>query len=599
AEFDAAHFKIPPKEAEQMDPQHRLMLECAQTALENAGHDPDRFDGKIGLYCGSSQNSYLLNNICGNSSRAQELAAGYPVTNFGEVLGNDKDFLPSRVAYKLNLKGPAVSVQCACSTSLVSVAQACESLLAGTSDMVLAGGISLGSPQKRDYLYTPDGIASKDGHCRAFDDQATGTVFGEGVGLVVLRRLEDAIADKDNVIAVIRGFALNNDGADKAGYAAPSITGQSNVIVEAHAAAGVSADSIGYVEAHGTGTPLGDPIEIAGLTAAFNRSTSNKQFCRLGTGKTNFGHLDIAAGVTGLIKTALTVQRGEIPPLLHFQQANAKIDFENSPFVPVTELEKWTSEQPRRAGVSAFGVGGTNVHMVLEEAPCRSRFKRSEPVANHWVVPVSASSECALKEGIANIKEYFADNPEVDLAAVASTLQKGRREFSKRAVLVGDSAKQLQDFEPRMISSKNVREAVFMFPGQGSQHPGMAAELYQSEPVFRKAMNRCATVIHQEIGVDLLGLLFPSDDERETMGDQLKNTSLAQPAIFSVSYSLAQLWKHWGVEPSCMIGHSIGEFVAATVAGVFQMEEALKLICQRGRLMNSLPGGAMISVRAS
>ncbi|MDF1753752.1 MAG: amino acid adenylation domain-containing protein [Verrucomicrobiales bacterium] len=607
--FDAPHFAIPPREAEEMDPQHRLMLECAQTVLENAGHDPDRFDGKIGFYCGSSQNSYLLSNLCQNPDFAKKLAAGYPTNHFNALLGNDKDFLPTRVAYKLNLKGPAVSVQCACSTSLVSVAQACESLRSNTCDMALAGGISLGYPQKRDYLYTPDGIASEDGHCRTFDAKATGTVFGEGVGLVALRRLDNALADGDHIVAVIRGFAINNDGSGKAGYTAPSINGQVEVIREAQKAADVDPESIGYIEAHGTATPLGDPIEIAALNTAFGHS--DQKYCKIGTAKTNVGHLDIAAGITGLIKTALTIQKAEIPPLLHFDTANPNIDFDSGPFTPVTELTKWNPKQhPRRAGVSAFGVGGTNVHLILEEAPtvpctiekCTGYSDESAPKPA-YIFPVSASSDEALREGIQKLGQYANQTPGIDLDSIAYTLQYGRRNFDKRAVVVADSLSELvkgaESHRGKAIQAGAYHQVAFMFPGQGSQHPGMARELYETEETFRKAFDECVELVKKEIDIDLSKLVFPDSKNSGDAADKLKKTSLAQPAIFCVEYALALQWKHWGITPACLIGHSIGEFAAACFAGVFSLPDALKLICLRGKLMADLPGGAMISVRAS
>ncbi|MEM9017572.1 MAG: beta-ketoacyl synthase N-terminal-like domain-containing protein, partial [Verrucomicrobiota bacterium] len=600
--FDAKHFGIPPRDAEVLDPQHRLLLECAQETLENAGHDPDRFAGKIGFFAGSSQNSYLLNNLCADRNFARRFAAGYPVNNFGILFGNDKDFLPTRIAYKLNLKGPAMAVQCACSTSLVAITQACESLRSGTSDMALAGGVSLTFPQKRDYLYTPEGMASADGHCRSFDAAATGTVFGEGVGLVALRRLDDALADGDQVIAVIKGFAQNNDGADKAGYAAPSVSGQVDMILEAHRNAGVEARSIGYLEAHGTGTPLGDPIEVAALTEAFARTTQDKSFCALGTAKTNVGHLDIAAGVTGLIKTALTLKHGVIPPLVHFEKPNPKIDFSESALFPVQEAQEWTKkETPRRAGVSALGVGGTNVHVVLEEAPTEDNL--TEPESRNLFFPISASSPEALTASVAQLGE-FANHSPLDLANIAYTLQEGRRKFGQRTAFSARSKEELitqcQAFPGKSIDvSPDFRNLAFLFPGQGAQHPGMARDLYESEPVFHRTLNECAEILEPELGLSLIDLIVPAPDRLEEMASTLRDTSLAQPAIFAVSYSLAKQWEHWGIEPEILVGHSIGEFAAATFAGVFSLPDALRLIAKRGQLMSDLPGGVMISVRAS
>jgi amino acid adenylation domain-containing protein len=602
--FDAQHFGIPPKEAEQMDPQHRLLLECAQTALEDAGYDPDRFDGKIGIYSGSSQNSYLLYNLCSDRSFAQQLAAGYPVNNFPVMFGNDKDFLPSRIAYKLNLKGPAVAVQCACSTSLVAVAQAAESLLSGQSDMVLAGGISLTFPQKRDYLYTPDGMASSDGHCRTFDAEATGTVFGEGAGIVVLRRLQDAIESGDDIIAVIRGYSINNDGSAKAGYAAPSVKGQVDVIINAQKAAGVTADSIGYIEAHGTGTPLGDPIEVAALTEAFSRSTSAKQFCALGTAKTNVGHLDIAAGVTGLIKTALTIKNGEIPPLLHYNTHNKNIDFKNSAFYPARERQKWKSDtNPRRAGVSAFGVGGTNIHMILEEAPETTKPAEQLLRSSVTILPVSASSPEAVKESILNLGTFVSENNDLDIDDIAENLKYNRRQYLNRTVLTVDGAEdfvtQCATFSSKIASAKKYSKIAFMFPGQGSQHIGMGKQLFEAEDVFRSALTECAELLEPHLNENLLDIIYPDEASTIEMAEKLRNTRYAQPAIFSIGYALAKQWSSWNIEPECFVGHSIGEFAAACLAGVFNLEDGIKIIALRGQLMADLPEGAMISVRAS
>lgn len=599
--FDAKHFGIPPREAEVLDPQHRLLLECAQEALENAGHDPDRFGGKIGIFSGSSQNSYLLNNLCEDRAFARKMAAGYPVNDFGILFGNDKDFLPTRIAYKLNLKGPAMAIQCACSTSLIAVTQACESLRSGSSDMALAGGVSLTFPQKRDYLYTPEGMASADGHCRSFDAGATGTVFGEGVGLVVLRRLDDAIADGDEIVAVIKGYAQNNDGADKVGYAAPSVAGQVAMILEAQRNAGVEARSIGYIEAHGTGTPLGDPIEVAALTEAFASSTKETRFCGLGTAKTNVGHLDIAAGVTGLIKAALTVKHGVMPPLANFETPNPKIDFSRSALFPVVEKTAWPcSGTPRRAGVSALGVGGTNVHVILEEAPV---LKRTPVMASqNLFFPLSATSPEALSAAVARLGDRAATT-EQDPADIAFTLQEGRRQYDYRTVLAARSSAELAE-RCREHSGKAVKRSpgfdrlAFLFPGQGAQHPGMARDLYENEPVFRECLDESAAILEPEIGLSLIDLIVPPPGQEGEMATTLRDTSLAQPAIFSVSYALAKQWQHWGIEPDVLAGHSIGEFAAAAFAGVFEWREALRLIATRGRLMSRLPGGVMISVRA-
>ena len=602
--FDARHFGIPPNEAERLDPQHRILLEVAQTALENAGHDPKRFNGRIGVFAGSSMNSYLLNNLLSKPGASRKLAAGYPVKDFATLFGNDKDFIATRIAYKLGLQGPAVTVQCACSTSLVAVAQACESLQRGTSDMVLAGGVSITFPSKRPYEYLPDGMASSDGHCRTFDAKATGTVFGDGAAIVVLRRLEDAIKDGDEIFATIRGYSINNDGSDKAGYAAPSMRAQSQVIQAAHTAAGVKASSIGYVEAHGTATPLGDPIEFSALQDAFSVSAGSTGFCALGTAKTNVGHLDIAAGVTGLIKTALTLKNQVIPPLLHYNSPNPQIDFGSSAFYPVTEKTPWPrSETPRRAGVSAFGVGGTNIHMVLEEAPAEEPETKQEITTAPRVFPISASSSEALKAAVSNLGDWAGANPQANPDQVVATLRFGRQEYDQRAILIAGSIQELEKksagFSGKGVTAKPRDSIAFLFPGQGAQHAGMARDLFANAPVFREALGLCATLLEPELGLNLLDVIHAPKKQHETVAEQLKDTALAQPAIFSIGYALAKQWGHWGITPDVMVGHSIGEFAAATIAGVFALPDALKLIALRGRLMADLPKGAMISVRAA
>ncbi|MGL4308871.1 MAG: amino acid adenylation domain-containing protein [Paracoccaceae bacterium] len=602
--FDAKHFNIPPREAERMDPQHRILLEVAQDALESAGHDPERFAGKIGVFAGSSQNSYLLNNLLSAPGASRTYAATYPLDDFSTLFGNDKDFVATRIAYKLNLRGPAVSVLCACSTSLVAVAQACESLRRGTSDMALAGGVSVTFPSKRNYKYLPDGMASADGHCRTFDADATGTVFGDGAGLVVLRRLEDALADGDEIIAVIRGYSINNDGSEKAGYAAPSIKAQAQVIREAHRAAGVTARDIGYVEAHGTATPLGDPIEFAALNMAFGEATGDRSFCRLGSAKTNVGHLDIAAGITGLIKAALTLKHGKIPPLLHYKKPNKAIDFANSAFVPNAELTDWAPGGVKRlAGVSAFGVGGTNIHMVLEEAPAAEPAGAVIESNAPMVFPVSASSADAVKAAVSDLALWAAAHPNAIPAEVAETLRNGRKQYGERAVIVAggmaDLATQAAAHSGKPVTAGRRDRVAFLFPGQGAQHVGMARDLYAVEPVFREALSLCATLLEPALGLNLLDIIHAPESQAEEMTAKLKNTAIAQPAIFSIGYALAKQWAYWGIEPDVMVGHSIGELAAATIAGVIDLKDALGLIALRGKLMAGLPGGVMISVRAS
>ena len=592
--FDAGFFGFSPREAELMDPQHRIFLECAWEALENAGCSPASHPGSIGVYAGLGTNTYWLNL----NSQPELLAA---VGKNQAVLGNEREFLPTRVSYKLDLHGPSVNVQTACSTSLVAVHMACQSLLAGESDVMLAGGATVSVQQRMGYLYQEEGILSPDGHCRAFDARAQGTVGGNGAGVVVLKRLPDALADGDTIHAVIRGSAVNNDGFDKIGYTAPSIEGQAQVIAEALAVSGVDPDTIGYIETHGTGTALGDPIEIAALTQAFGSRRDDRPLCRIGSLKANVGHLDTAAGLAGLIKAVLAVERGVVPPSLHFETPNPRIDFESTPFAVSTELAHWQSERgPRRAGVSSFGIGGTNAHVIVEEPPVAER--RAVPRATQLVI-LSAATRPALETATDNLVRHLREHPKVPLADVAHTLQVGRKPFAHRRALVCDTAEEaIAALAARDADRVLTREAddsapvVFLFPGQGAQHPGMARGLYESEPFFRRQVDLCAERLVQPLGLDLREVLFPPAGREQEAGARLEQTWLAQPALFVVEHALAQLWMEWGVRPEAMIGHSIGEYVAACLAGVFTLEGALSLVVLRGRLMQDLPAGAMLAV---
>ncbi len=598
--FDAAFFGINPKEAEIIDPQQRVFLECAWEALENAGYDPAREERPIGVFAGMSMNTYLLENL-GTHPELMELVGHHPL-----MLANDKDFLPTRVSYKLNLKGPSLSIQTACSTSLVAVVVACQHLLNYQCDFALAGGVSITFPQKKGYYYQEGGIVSPDGRCRAFDAKAQGTVAGEGVGLVVLKRLADAVEDGDQIFAVIRGFAINNDGSNKVGFTAPSVDGQAEVIALAQAVAGVSPETIGYLVAHGTGTPLGDPIEVAGLTKAFRAGTNAKNFCALGSTKTNIGHLDAAAGVAGLINAVLALHHKKIPPSLHFDTPNPKIDFADSPFFVNTRLADWgPSNTPRRAGVSSFGIGGTNAHVVLEEAPAPPASDSSRPAQ---LLVVSARTPEALDQATANLLTHLRDAPATSLPDLAYTLQVGRHVFPNRRMLVCESsADAIRLIEKRDASHVRTQAAqntngpsvVFMFPGQGSQYTDMARELYENEPVFREQVDRCAEFLRHPLRCDIREVLYPVPDRLDAAREQLSQTSFTQPAIFVTSYALAKLWIHWGIQPEAMIGHSVGEYVAACLAEVFSLPEALELVATRGKLVQALPAGAMLAVRFS
>ena len=596
--FDAPFFGFSPREAESLDPQQRIFLETAWHALEDAGYDPETYPGLIGVYAGSAMSSYL--------DYLQSNPAFMSLLGYLQVyIGNDKDYLTTRTSYKLNLRGPSFSVQTACSTSLLAVAVASEELLRHQCDMALAGGVCVRVPQKTGYYFEPGGIFSPDGHCRVFDERAQGVVFGSGVGVVVLKRLVDAIADGDPVYAVVKGWAVNNDGSAKASFAAPSLQGQADVITRAQKRAGTGPQTITYVETHGTGTALGDPIEIAALTQAFRARTKRKNFCAIGSVKTNVGHLDPAAGVASLIKTVLALRHKQIPASLNCDVPNPNIDFVNSPFRVNTKLSEWkVSHGPRRAGVSAFGIGGTNVHLVLEEASTPENVESCRP---QQLLVVSARSGSALETSVLNLVDHLGKNGGLSSADLAYTLQVGRRAFNHRCALVyqdiDDLVKVLKAKDPQRLltttQAPRQRSVAFMFSGQGSQYVNMALGLYHAEPTFRANLDLCLELLKPHTTGDLRGLLYPAAEHAEMSPSLLAQTQNAQPALFAIEYSLAQLWMEWGIPPDAMIGHSIGEYVAACLAGVFSLEDALALVAERGRLMQELPGGAMLAVPLS
>ena len=591
--FDAEFFGFSPREAEILDPQHRLFLECAWSALEDAGYNAQNYAGAIAVYAGSAMNSYLLNLISHPTIQAN-------VNRYQLFLSNDKDFLTTRVSYKLNLRGPSVDIQTACSTSLVAVHLACQSLLSGECDMALAGGVSLSSPTG--YLYQEGGIFSQDGHCRAFDADAQGTIAGSGLGVVVLKRLEDALQDGDYIYALIKGSALNNDGALKVSYTAPRIDTQAVVIRAAQAVAEVNPETITYIETHGTGTALGDPIEIAALTQAFRSKTEKTGYCAIASVKTNIGHLDAAAGIASFIKTVLALKHKQLPSSLHFQQPNPQIDFTKTPFYVNTSLADWQTDQtPRRAGVSSFGIGGTNAHVILEEAPVIISSSASRP----WqLLILSAKTPTALSAIADNLASHLKQHPEITLADVAYTLQVGRQDFDHRQMLLCQTtAEAIQILDDggqifTQVAPKESREIAFLFPGQGSQYVNMGKELYTTEPVFRQHINHCCEILQPHLGLDLRNLLYPSPIPN-AQSPALSQTAYAQPALFVIEYALAQLWISWGIQPQAMIGNSIGEYVAAILAGVFSLPDALKLVAMRGKLMQQCPPGAMLSVAMS
>ncbi len=617
--FDAAFFDVSPREAELMDPQQRLFLECAWEALEGAGYDPARVPGPVGVYGGVTLSSYLLHNLY-----QEELLRSVGAYQIG--LGTDKDYITTRVSYKLDLKGPSVNVQSACSTSAVATVLACQGLLSYQCDMALAGGASIRVPQKVGYLYQEGGIDSSDGYCRAFDAKADGSVYGSGVGVVLLKRLEDALADGDPIEAVILGSAINNDGSAKVGFTAPSIEGQAEVIATAQALAGVDPASVGYVEAHGTGTALGDPIEVAALTQAFADGSENGPppagSCALGSIKTNLGHLSAGAGVAGLIKTVLTLKHREIPPSLHFEKPNPKIDFAATPFFVNDRLRPWESDGgPRRAGMSSFGLGGTNAHLVLEEAPERQPSGASR---RHQLVLLSARTETALEAMTDRLAADLAPRADGELADVAYTLKVGRRAFPHRRMLVcggrEDACRRLTERDPRRLLSRRGagrRPLAFLFSGLGDHYLGMARGLVEEEPVFRDAVDRAAELLEPELGCDLRQVLYPEDaaapstggpDLRRMLGrgdadpggdaagERLRRTAFVQPVLFVIEHALARLLGQWGLVPEAVIGYSLGEYTAACQAGVMSFEDALELVARRARLIEELPAGAMLAV---
>ena len=608
--FDARFFGYLPREAELMDPQLRLFLELAWEAVEHAGHDTRRYPGPVGVFAGCFLNSYLLHNLC--SDRAfltrfvESLHSGALHTEFG----NDNNYLATQVAYRLGLRGPAITIQTSCSTSLVGIATACHSLSSRECDMALAGGVTILLPQKRGYYFKESGILSPDGRCRPFDANSAGTVFSNGGAVLLLKRAADAQADGDTVYAVIRGYALNNDGSRKVNFTAPSAAGQAEVISRAMEMAGVSPRSIGYVEAHGTATQLGDPIEVEGLRAAYGSASQDTGYCALGSLKANIGHLDVAAGAAGLIKAALCVHEGVLPPQINYADPNPRIDFATSPFYVNTRLRPWPVEQsPRRAGVSCFGLGGTNAHVVIEQG---HSLPSGEPSRPEQLILLSARSESALAAQAERLASHVEATPELPLADIAYTLQVGRREFDQRRFVVAGSREELvQRLRQAALPGESGPLAahrppiVFMFPGQGSQYPGMGRELYLGEPIFRETVDACAQALADdpEIGLDLLEFLLwkeeASGETEDDMARRMSDTRIAQPAIFAMEIALARLLLAWGIKPAALIGHSVGEFAAACLAGIFTLEDATRIVAQRGRLMQSMPPGRMLAVRAS
>ena len=643
--FDAAFFGYSPMEARTIDPQHRVLLELAHEALENAGYDTDRYGGRVGVFAGSALNTYFM-----HVGLHHRLAEEYIPT----LIGNDKDFLSTRISYKLNLKGPSITVQTACSTSMVAVHLACQSLLCEETDLALAGAVSVRMPHRAGYFCDGGGIVSPDGHVRAFDANANGTVFGSGGGIVVLKRLSDALAEGDTIRAVIKGSAVNNDGSAKAGYTAPSVDSQADAVAEALANAGVEADTIGYLEAHGSGTPVGDPIEVRALTKAFRTFTERRSFCAIGSVKTNVGHLDAAAAVTGIIKTVLALEHRQLPPSLHFTEANPEIDFSATPFFVNTELRDWTSDGPRRAGVMSTGMGGTNAHVVLEEAPDGGRtgvrpwsvpapsLLRPCPVPGpspicpcpvpgpspHLLV-LSAKTETALDEATDRLGAFLSTNESVSVRDVAYTLHVGRKALPHRRYLVcsnrEDAIAALGADRLKRVASGRAdeerRPIILLLPGVGDHYVGMAHDLYEAWPSFCHEVDRCAQLLEPHLGTDIRSILYPASQSwKKTNGKgidlkrmlrksadgpddpdaiALNQTLFAQPALFTIEYATARTWQAMGITFDAIVGHSMGEYVAACLSGVLSLDDALRLVATRARLVNALPRGAMLAVTLS
>jgi phthiocerol/phenolphthiocerol synthesis type-I polyketide synthase E len=601
-EFDAEFFGFPPQAARMMDPQHRLFLQCAWHALEDAGYDSARFDGSIGVFATSGSSIYMLHNLLSHHDPNVIIAQGPSFELLNMSLQNDKDYLATRVSHQFNLRGPSITVQTACSSSLVAVHQACQSLLSGECDMVLAGGVSIRIPHHVGYWHEPGSMVSAVGHCRPFDVRADGTVFGSGVAIVVLKPLQAAVDDGDRIHAVIRGSAINNDGSVKMTYAAPNAGAQAEVIAEAHAVSGIDSSTVSYVETHGTGTPLGDPIEIEGLRNAFAVSEQPRPGpCPIGSVKSNIGHLGEASGIAGLIKTILCLKNGAIPATLHFTRPNPALHLEQGPFVVRSEYGPWEWEGVRRAGVSSFGVGGTNVHVVVEEAPA---VPAPQICPGPQVLRLSARTNGALNDFRSALATELSRPDALNLSDVAFTLDGRRKEKVRMAAVVHDQQNaaavlrasehdNLFVGEPVENAESGADRVVFLFPGQGAQHIEMAHGLYETEPVFAEHFDQCAAGFLQELGIDLHDELF------DAAGSDLERTDRAQPALFAVEYALGKLLDSYGVRAAAFAGHSIGEYAAATLAGVFDLPTAIRAVAVRARLMHASPPGAMVAVALS
>lgn len=598
--FDARFFGLSGLEARIMDPQHRVFLELAWEALERAGYPPGRTRDLTGVFAGAGNPTYFYQNILTRPDVVETLG------EYQTMVSNEKDFLATRTSYSLGLKGPSISMYTACSTSLVCIGHACDSLLNYQCDLALAGGISLLLPQNSGYLYRDVMILSRDGHCRAFDDRASGTVSSNGGGLVVLKRLSEALEDGDEVLAVIRGAGICNDGGDKMSFTAPSVDGQAEAIRMALANSELAPEEITYVEAHGTGTRIGDPIEVEALSQVYGQDTDRRQFCGLGSVKTNIGHLDTAAGVAGFIKIVLAMAHRQLPPSLHYETPNPAIDFGASPFYVVDSLRDWDADgRPLRAGISSFGIGGTNSHVILEEPPSRPA-PPAAPAAGPWLLAFSAKSRASLDGNTAACADYLAATESAPLGDVAGTLLYARNEFRHRRVAVCGDLQEARERLAAPAKSKFVksgtaataaRDVAFVFPGQGAQQVDMGREFYRNDASFRACVDECAGILEPLLGLDLRAILYPDGGDPAAAAEQLKQTAISQPALFVIEYALARSWIERGVEPAAMMGHSLGEYVAACLAGVFSLADGLHLVAHRGRLMQEMEPGSMLAVR--
>jgi FkbH-like protein len=596
--FDAGFFSMTPREAAITDPQHRVWLENAWDAFENAGFNPFCYTGSVGVFAGGFVNTYLLNNVLRDPVKMENYIRMRSTESLEIYTGNDVAFIPTKTSYKFNLRGPAINVQTACSTSLVAISQACQSLINYDSDICLAGGVCITVPQENGYLYQEGAITSPDGVCRPFDAKGNGTVFSNGVGAVVLKRLEDAIRDRDTIYSVVTGWATNNDGNNKISYLAPSIDGQADVILMAQSLAEVSPEQISYIEAHGTATNLGDPIEIAALKKAFSRGTNKKQFCGIGSVKSNIGHTDAVAGVASFIKACLAAYHRVLPPTINFSEPNKLLNIEDSPFFIQNELKVWKEDKPLIIGVSSFGVGGTNAHVIIKE-PTRNEKGPAFNSEGIELLLLSAKTDYSLKKRHQELLDFIKAKPELNLQDVAYTLGSGRSHMPHRSFLVTSGLKELSSENIDFITQEEniiASGIAFMFPGQGAQYLTMGIDLYNSNRVFRQILDECFEIFRSETGRDLKLIMF-APNRSEDSDRKLNNTEIAQPALFIIEYALYKVLEQINIKPDYLIGHSIGEYTAACIAGVFDLRTALKIVIKRGQLMQGMPTGNMLAVR--